>query len=119
MEMKAVSEFAPIHTLVEQSLRAGVDLFLISHTRQKWEDARAHLLTTAKNNEVLHAHIMTAWKRVHDLKSSFFAHAAHPWEPQVNWREGLGCEAHREVVGRVAWQTLDILHDPTEQEASD
>lgn len=117
MEMKAVSEFAPIQTLVEQSLRAGVDLFLISHTRQKWEDARAHLLTTAQNDEALHAHIMTAWKRVHHLKSSFFAHAAHPWEPQPNWRTGLGCEAHREVVERVAWQTPDILHDPTEQDA--
>ena len=117
MEMKAVSEFAPIEQLVERSLRAGVDLFLISHTRQKWHDARAHLLKEASRDDALRAHIMTAWQRVHGLKSSFFAHTQHPWQPGPHWRAQLGSQAHRQTVQKVDWDAPAPLHDPTEQDA--
>lgn len=114
LEMKAVSEFAPIEELVERGVRAGVDLFLICHTREKWARAHAHLVKVAGEDEAFRDMIYASLKRIATLKEDFLGNMPNPWTPAEGWRDVLGCQMHRDIVARGPWQTTSEGVDPTE-----
>jgi beta-N-acetylhexosaminidase len=115
LEMKAVADRYGIEEMLEKGLRAGVDLFLICHTESKWRAGYEHLVDRALKDNRMLLHVIQAAERVRSLKQSYLGNLRRPWRRYDNWREVLGCDAHREVMARVP--TLDDdadAADPTE-----
>jgi beta-N-acetylhexosaminidase len=67
--MAAVSETMPWQDLPLRALRAGVDLLLICHQRQRQEEAHASLLGAVQRGEVAPSLVEGAVSRVRKLKS--------------------------------------------------
>ena len=116
LEMKAVADHHPIEALVERSLMAGVDLFLISHTEERWRRAHAHLVERARQDPALRARLYQSMTRVARLKDGFLGHMERPWRPAPGWRDALGTPEHHALMRRI----LDAAaaHDPTSPAAS-
>lgn len=98
LEMKAVADRYTIEEMVELCLMAGVDIFLICHTEDKWRRAFAHLVKLGEGDEDARARIFESAARVLKLKQSFWGNLPRPWTPIAGWREVLGCDEHLEVV---------------------
>ena len=102
LEMSAVAErYTPVE-MAELSLRAGVDILLICHDFQKFQDAREHVFQLARNNEYDRARVFESANRVMRLKDSLLGSWPRPWTAQPGWRDVLGCEAHQQVMARIA-----------------
>jgi beta-N-acetylhexosaminidase len=112
LEMKAVADRYDVEEMVELGLRAGVDIFLICHTQQKWERAHDHLLELATNNDLDRHRVLESANRVMDLKRGLLGSWKN-WSPPSDWRDVLGCEEHRAVLARLP-EADDDLVDPTE-----
>jgi beta-N-acetylhexosaminidase len=67
--MAAVSEIMPWEDVPVQALRAGVDLLLICHHRERQERAYARVLSAVQHGELPGALVDRAVARVHALKS--------------------------------------------------
>lgn len=114
LEMKAVSEHYTIEELVERGLMAGVDLFLICHTEDKWRRAHAHLIKRAQEDPIIHARLYQSVQRIARHKTAFMGNLARPWRARQGWREVLGCQEHEDIVARMnAPKPVDDA-DPTE-----
>lgn len=114
LEMKAVADHFEIEQMVELGVRAGVDLFLICHTQEKWERARGHLVEVASKDEDFRARLEQSAARVLKLKRTELERLGHPWQPAPGWRDVLGCHAHRDLVARLDAKA-DVGEDPTER----
>ncbi len=115
LEMKAIADHFDIEQVVELGVRAGVDLFLISHTEEKWKKAHAHLVNTAQNDPEFAELLTQSAERVLKLKKNELLRLGHPWKPAQNWRDVLGCHAHREIAARLTAKA-DAGVDPTEKD---
>ncbi len=113
LEMKAVADHHTIESMVERGLRAGVDLFLICHTRDKWERARAHALRVAAQDPALAARIHQSAQRVMALKRDQLGSWPRPWTPSPSWRDVLGAAEHVATLARVG-EVVGGGVDPTE-----
>ena len=67
--MAAVSETMPWEEVPVQALRAGVDLLLICHQRERQEQAYARVLSAVQRGELPEALVDRAVARIHTLKS--------------------------------------------------
>jgi beta-N-acetylhexosaminidase len=67
--MAAVSETMPWEEVPVQALRAGVDLLLICHHRERQEEAYSRVLSAVQRGELPGALVDQAVARVHALKS--------------------------------------------------
>lgn len=115
LEMSAVAERYSIEEMVELGLRAGVDIFLICRTEERWKRAHAHLFKLAKENFDDLIRVQRAAERVLDLKRNLLGNQRRPWAPYSGWREVLGAKKHREIMGRIGKKAEPALADPTEQ----
>ena len=70
--MAAVSETVPWEEVPVQALRAGVDLLLICHQRERQEQAYAHVLTSMQRGKLSAALVERAVARVRALKSRLY-----------------------------------------------
>lgn len=113
LEMKAVADMFEIEELVERSLMAGVDLFLICHTEAKWRRARTHLLQRASEDAAVAARIRESATRVRALKQRYLGSWPRPWSRQQDWRDVLGSTNHRETLAALS-HAADVGLDPTE-----
>ncbi len=113
LEMKAVADHFSIEEMVERGVRAGVDLFLICHTEEKWRRAHAHLVKTAREDEAFAKMLRTSAERVRKLKRSELHRLGKPWTRHEGWRDVLGCHAHRATLERLQAKA-DVGIDPTE-----
>ena len=113
LEMRAVSELFEIEELVERSLMAGVDLFLICHTEQKWRRAHTHLVSRAKEDEGIRARIGQSAARVRHLKNASLKSWPKPWTRDQDWRDQLGAASHHDLVARLGGVSPSGA-DPTE-----
>lgn len=111
LEMKAVSETYSVEEMVELGLRAGIDIFLICHTQEKWEKAWAHLLKLSEN-ERDRARIFESANRVMRLKNEMLSSWARPWRPNAAMLDEIGSQKHLEIMRHVP--SLDVGKDPTE-----
>jgi beta-N-acetylhexosaminidase len=66
--MAAVVEIMPWEEVPLQALRAGVDLLLICHQRERQEQAYAHVLSAVQRGELAEAQVDRAVARIHRLK---------------------------------------------------
>jgi beta-N-acetylhexosaminidase len=78
MEMKAVADRWEIEECVERGLMAGVDLFLICHTRDRWERAFTHLFALGERSSAVREQIAMAAGRVRWLKDRWLRPWARP-----------------------------------------
>jgi beta-N-acetylhexosaminidase len=115
LEMKAVADRYGVEEMLERGLRAGVDLFLICHTEEKWRAGYDHLVERALDDNHFLLHVVRAAERVRSLKQSYLGNLRRPWTRYDNWRDLLGCDEHREVMARVSDDGTDEAgDDPTE-----
>jgi beta-N-acetylhexosaminidase len=98
LEMDAVADRYDIEEMVTRGLRAGVDLFLICHTEDKWQRAREALVRAAEDDEEMERRLRESAARVTDLKQGFLKHLPDPWVLREDWRERLASEEHRRIV---------------------
>ena len=94
LEMKAVADRYSIEEMVTLGLRAGIDIFLICHTREKWEEAHEVLVKLGEANEHDRELIALAAGRVAALKKNFL----RPWSRPDDLLSLVGTEAHRALV---------------------
>jgi beta-N-acetylhexosaminidase len=71
LEMKAVADRYRVEEMVELGIRAGVDLFLICHTEDKWRRAWSHLVACAQQDASFAQALGQAAGRVRDLKARY------------------------------------------------
>jgi beta-N-acetylhexosaminidase len=115
LEMKAVADHYTITDMVERSLMAGVDHFLICHTEAKWRAAHAHLVARASEDDAVRARLIESAQRVAALKDLYFGTLERPWTPAPGWRDVLGCARHRAILARLDRPSQDSGGvDPTE-----
>ncbi|MFP4601089.1 MAG: beta-N-acetylhexosaminidase [Persicimonas sp.] len=114
LEMQAVAERYEIEEMVELGLRAGVDIFLICHTEEKWQRAHEKLVEMAESSDEDLERLLRAAGRVRRLKRTMLGNRRRPWRRYDNWRALLGCEEHRAIMDRVAWDPDAKRVDPTE-----
>lgn len=81
MEMKAVADRWEIEELVERGLMAGVDLFLVCHTRDRWERAFSHLVSLGEKSDAVREQIAMAAGRVRWLKDRWLRPWVAPTDP--------------------------------------
>lgn len=113
LEMTAVAENFEIEEMVERSLHAGVDIFLICHTEDRWRRAFNHLCKLAETDQEAHRRIFESAERVRILKEESLGSMTRPWTPETGWRDVLGHPEHRAIMERVD-NTLQPGIDPTE-----
>ena len=114
LEMSAVSERYDIDEMVTLGLRAGIDIFLICHTEDKWQQAYETLYELATSNDEDREQVLRAAGRVRRLKRTMLGNQKRPWQPYPGWRELLGCEEHRQTMANVEWDADQTRIDPTE-----
>ncbi len=71
LEMKAVSERYSVEEMIELGLKAGVDIFLICHTEDKWLRAHEHMVRLAEGSPELRQRLLQASTRVQALKAQY------------------------------------------------
>ena len=98
LEMSAVADRYDITEMVELGIRAGVDIFLICHTEEKWQAAFDHLNELARRDDDFRTRIEAAAARVRRLKQDLLGHWPRPWSPRDGFRELLGSPDHRQLV---------------------
>lgn len=96
LEMRAVADRYSVEEMVELGIRAGVDLFLICHSEDKWRRAWAHLVGCAERDAGFARLLAQAAGRVRDLKARFL----HQEVYQVPQDLGslLGTPEHAQVM---------------------
>ena len=113
LEMKAVADRYEIEEMVELGLEAGVDLFLICHTEEKWRRAYNHLLELARKDIRIEKRIAASATRIRKMKTDLLGHWTRPWSPSAAMLATIGCEEHQKIVAPyVKSDTLGL--DPTE-----
>ena len=114
LEMNAVAERYSIEEMVELGLRAGVDIFLICRTQERWQRAHAHLFKLARENFDDLVRVQRAAERVLDLKRNLLGNQRRPWAPYPGWQDVLGNQTHREIMARIGEERDESVADPTE-----
>lgn len=113
LEMKAVADHYDVTEMIELGVRAGVDLFLICHTEEKWRRAWAHLVEVSERDPGFAALVRAAAARVRALKREQLGSWPRPWAPQEGWEGLLGAPEHVAALGALRPPSAP-LHDPTE-----
>lgn len=97
LEMKAVADRYGIEEMLHLAVRAGVDLFLVCHTREKWEEAFEVLVRMAESASVDRARIRGSEERLEALERNWL----RPWNRPADVLARLGTAEHRALVDRI------------------
>ena len=97
LEMKAVADRYGIEEMMTLGVRAGVDLYLICHTQQKWEEAFEVLVRLGERSPHDRERIALSAGRIRKLERDYL----RPWERPLDVLQRLGTEEHRAIVDRV------------------
>ena len=99
LEMKAVADRYEVEEMIELGLAAGVDIFLICHTEDKWLRAYDHLVKLAEADGTLRRRLLQAADRVRSLKKRFIPKG--PYTPPDQLLAHLANRRHMAVVDLV------------------
>ena len=97
LEMKAVADRYSIEEMMHLGVHAGVDLFLICHTREKWEEAFEVLVKMGERGGSDEERIAMSAGRLAALERDWL----RPWQRPADLRARLGTSEHRALVDRV------------------
>ncbi len=98
LEMKAVSEHYGIDEMLDLGMAAGVDIFLISHSRDKWQTAIDHLYRAAEEDPEKRAKIGANADRIRATRRQLLGHWPRPYRPPSDLLDHLGQPHHRALV---------------------
>lgn len=96
LEMKAIADHYGIEEAVVRGVNAGVDLFLVCHDAELQHRAIDLLAAAVRRGDVPRERIEQARRRVDALIARWVQPPA-----TTDWRQVVGCAAHREVIDRV------------------
>ncbi len=96
LEMKAVADRYSVEEMVELGLAAGVDLFLICHTEEKWQRAHRHLVKLGEQSPTMRARLQESAGRVQRLKEKYLPVSAY--EKPEDLLAQLGTPAAQAVI---------------------
>lgn len=112
LEMKAIADHFGLEEAVVRGILAGVDLFLVCHTPELQHLAIDYLVNAVRRGDVPRSRLDEATARVQTMMARY----VKPPQ-QRDFREVVGCEAHRAVVDHL--QRLAGIYgrgkDPTER----
>jgi beta-N-acetylhexosaminidase len=98
LEMAATADAYSVEELVRLGLRAGVDVFLFCHSRDRQRRALEALVRLAESDPEDRRRLERAHRRVLQLRQRFLA-PFHPEDP--DWRAPIRTEAHLALAARV------------------
>lgn len=105
LEMKAVADRYPIDEMMHLGVRAGVDLYLICHTREKWEEAFETLVRMGERASYDRERIALSAGRVRQLKQQYI----RPWEMPGDFDSIIGHPDHQQVMAEVRQRAAERL----------
>jgi beta-N-acetylhexosaminidase len=97
LEMKAVADRYCIEEMMALGVRAGVDLYLVCHTHDKWVEAFEALVHMGEQSTFDRERIAMSAGRIRKLERDYF----RPWERPRDLLTRLGTPAHQDIVARV------------------
>ena len=97
LEMRAVADRYGIEEMMALGVRAGVDLYLICHTREKWEEAFESLVTLGEKSTYDRERIALSAGRIRHLKTQYI----RPWTMPDDLLSLLGTPEHEQVIAEV------------------
>jgi beta-N-acetylhexosaminidase len=97
LEMKAIADRYPLDEVMSLGVAAGVDLFLICHSREKWEEAFELLVRMAERSQFEAERIAMSAGRVRLLKKNYW----RPWTKPQDLQSRLDTPEHRALIERV------------------
>lgn len=98
LEMKAVADRYSIEEMMHLGVRAGVDLYLVCHTRAKWEEAFEVLVKMGEASAHDRDRILIAAGRIRTLEKGYL----RPWTRPASLSDRLGTAAHQALVAEIA-----------------
>lgn len=113
LEMKAVADRFEIEEMIDLGVEAGVDIFLISHSEEKWQAAFKRLYDLASSNTEIRARIEESARRIRTIKGELLGHWQRPWKPAASVKEILGCPEHQAIMAPFLSTPVEGT-DPTE-----
>jgi beta-N-acetylhexosaminidase len=99
LEMKAIADRYSIEETIELGLEAGIDLFLICHTEEKWRRAFAHLVHLVETQPRMRETIMRSAQRVRRLKAQHLCE--RPYTVPHDLLSQLGTPEHIGILAPV------------------
>lgn len=97
LEMGAVAKRYGIEEMMHLGVDAGLDVFLICHTREKWEEAFEVLVRIAERGGKPAERIALSAGRLAALEKSWL----RPWEKPASLGDRLGTDEHRALVDAI------------------
>ncbi len=97
LEMKAVADRYSIEEMMALGVRAGVDLYLVCHTHEKWVEAFEALVRMGEKTSHDRERIAMSAGRIRKLESDYF----RPWTRPADLPSRLGTSKHRAIIDRV------------------
>ncbi len=94
LEMKAVADRYSIEEMMHLGVRAGVDLYLVCHTREKWEEAYEVLIKMAESSAHDRELIEIAAGRIRKLEKDYL----RPWTRPATLSDRLGTPKHAALI---------------------
>ncbi len=118
LEMNAVADHFEITEMIDGGVEAGVDIFLICHTEEKWRAAIDHLYERAANDEKVRQSVAESAERVRRVKRELLDHWPRPWTAPEDSRRWLGRAQHRRIVEPYLDGDSANDDDPTQPDTS-
>jgi beta-N-acetylhexosaminidase len=106
LEMDAIARTIGTEQGAVQTLRAGVDMALISHHHTRQLGAIAAIKAALQDGSLSHARLMQAAGRVLSLKRRFLA-----WEQSLSDDQIIGCAAHRQLSEQAYNSAITLVRD--------
>lgn len=105
LEMKAVADRYPIDEMMHLGVRAGVDLYLVCHTREKWEEAFETLVRMGEKASYDRERIALSAGRIRHLKQQYI----RPWSLPDDFDAIIGSDDHQQVMAEVRERAAERL----------
>ena len=103
LEMKAVADRYSIEEMMALGVRAGVDLYLVCHTHEKWVEAFEALVHMGEQSSFDRERIAMSAGRVKTLERDYF----RPWTRPTDLLSKLGTPEHYAIIDEVRRRSDD------------
>ncbi|MFT6396273.1 MAG: beta-N-acetylhexosaminidase [Bradymonadia bacterium] len=97
LEMKAVADRYSIEEMMALGVRAGVDLYLVCHTHEKWVEAFESLVHMGEKSSADRERIAMSAGRLRKLEVDYF----RPWTRPNDLTTRLGTAEHHAIIDQV------------------
>ncbi|MCB9533088.1 MAG: beta-N-acetylhexosaminidase [Myxococcales bacterium] len=97
LEMRAVADRYAVEEMMVLGVEAGVDLFLICHTRERWEAAFEALVANAERSAAFRDRVEASAARLAKLEHDYL----RPWQRPDDIEARLGTAEHAALIAEI------------------